>query len=311
MFEGNCERKADLAVRLCGVRLKNPVIAASGTFGFGREYDALYDIGQLGGISVKGLTLEPRCGNPPRRVAETPSGMLNAIGLENPGVDAFVSEHLPWLLDKGLAVIANIAGSTVDDYCRMAEKLAPTGTHMLEMNISCPNVQSGGVAFGIEPDMVYNVTRGVKQHAGQPLMVKLSPNVADIAENARAAEAGGADCISLINTLTGVAVDGKRRRMVLANNVGGLSGPAVKPVALRMVWQVCKAVGIPVVGMGGIMTGADAAEFLLCGAQAVMVGTANFTDPMACPLIVRELEAYLVAQKVRKVGEIVGGLIEN
>ncbi|MCL2812243.1 MAG: dihydroorotate dehydrogenase [Clostridia bacterium] len=305
------DRKADLKVRLCGVRLKNPVIAASGTFGFGREYDALYDIGQLGGISVKGLTLAPRCGNPPHRVAETPSGMLNAVGLENPGVDAFISEHLPWLLDKGLAVIANIAGSTVDDYCRMAEKLAPTEVHMLEMNISCPNVKSGGVAFGIEPDMVYAVTRAVKQHAGQPLMVKLSPNVADITQNARAAEAAGADCISLINTLTGIAVDAKRRRLVLANNVGGLSGPAVKPVALRMVWQVCKAVGIPVIGMGGIMTGTDAAEFMLCGAQAVMVGTANFADPMACPRIISELEAYLVAQKVRKAGEIVGALIEN
>ena len=309
--EQKCERKADLAVRLCGVRLKNPVIAASGTFGFGREYDALYDIGRLGGVSVKGLTLEPRCGNPPHRVAETASGMLNSVGLENPGVDAFVSEHLPWLLEKRLTVIANIAGSTVGDYCRIADKLAPTGVHMLEMNISCPNVQSGGVAFGVRPETVYTVTRAVKQQAGQPLMVKLSPNVADIAENARAAEAAGADCISLINTLTGVAVDAKRRRMVLANNVGGLSGPAVKPVALRMVWQVYKAVGIPVVGMGGIMTGTDAAEFMLCGAQAVMVGTANFADPLACPRIVRELEDYLVAQKARKVGEIVGALIEN
>ncbi len=301
----------DLAVRLCGMRLKNPVIAASGTFGFGREFDALYDISQLGGISVKGLTLEPRRGNAPHRMAETASGMLNAVGLQNPGVDAFIAEDLPWLLEKRLAVIANIAGSSEDDYCRMAEKLAPTGVHMLEMNISCPNVKSGGVAFGVKPETVYSITRAVKKNAAQPLMVKLSPNVADIAENARAAESAGADCISLINTLTGIAVDAKRRHMVLANNVGGLSGPAVKPVALRMVWQVSRAVSIPVVGMGGIMTGEDVVEFMLCGAQAVMVGTANFADPFACPRIVKELDTFLAAQKVRKVGEIVGALIEN
>jgi len=301
----------DLSTRLCGVRLKNPVIAASGTFGFGREYDVLYDIGQLGGISVKGLTLEPRQGNPPHRMAETASGMLNSVGLQNPGVDAFIAGDLPWLLDKRLAVIANIAGSTEEEYCRMAEKLAGTGVHMLEMNISCPNVRLGGVAFGVKPETVYSVTRAVKKRAGQPLMVKLSPNVADIAENAQAAEAAGADCVSLINTLTGIAVDAGRRRMVLANNVGGLSGPAVKPVALRMVWQASRAVGIPVVGMGGIMTGEDAAEFLLCGAQAVMVGTASFADPFACPRIVRELDAFLAAQRVRRVGEIVGALIEN
>ncbi len=301
----------DLSTRLCGVRLKNPVIAASGTFGFGREYDQLYDIGQLGGISVKGLTLEPRCGNPPHRMAETASGMLNAVGLQNPGVDAFIAEDLPWLLEKRVAVIANIAGSSVEDYCRMAEKLAPTGIHLLEMNISCPNVKEGGVAFGVKPEAVYAITRAVKRCAGQPLMVKLSPNVASIADNARAAESAGADALSLINTLTGIAVDAKRRRMVLANNVGGLSGPAVKPVALRMVWEASRAVGIPVVGMGGIMTGEDAAEFLLCGAQAVMVGTANFTDPLACPRIIRELDTFLAAQKVRKVGEVIGALIEN
>jgi len=311
MDEQKTARSVDLSVCLCGVRLKNPVIAASGAFGFGREYDALYDIGRLGGISVKGLTLEPRCGNPPHRMAETPSGMLNAVGLQNPGVDAFISEDLPWLLEKGLAVMANIAGSTQEDYCRMAEKLAPTGVHMLEMNISCPNVREGGVAFGVKPEAVYAVTRAVKKYAGQPLMVKLSPNVADIAENARAAEEAGADCISLINTLTGIAVDAKRRRMVLANNVGGLSGPAVKPVALRMVWQASRAVSIPVVGMGGIMTGEDAAEFLLCGARAVMVGTANFADPFACPRIIRELNDFLAAQRVRKAEEIVGALIEN
>lgn len=301
----------DLSVRLCDVRLKNPIIAASGTFGFGREYDRLYDIGQLGGISVKGLTLGPRQGNAPHRMAETASGMLNAVGLQNPGVDVFIEEDLPWLLEKKLAIIVNIAGNTIDDYCRMAEKLAPTGVHMLEMNISCPNVKEGGVAFGVQPETVYKITRAVKKCTAQPLMVKLSPNVSNIADNARAAESGGADCISLINTLTGIAVDAKRRRMVLANNIGGLSGPAVKPIALRMVWQVCNAVSIPVVGMGGIMSGEDAAEFMLCGAQAIMVGTANFTDPFACPRIIQELDAFLASQKVRKVGEIIGALIEN
>ncbi|MDR3050304.1 MAG: dihydroorotate dehydrogenase [Oscillospiraceae bacterium] len=302
---------ADLAVRLCGVRLKNPVIAASGTFGFGREFHQLYDIGRLGGISVKGLTLEPRGGNAPHRMAETPSGMLNAVGLQNPGVDAFIARDLPWLLERGLAVIVNIAGNSVEDYCRMAEKLAPTGAHMLEMNISCPNVKQGGVAFGTQPDSIYQVTRAVKARAAQPLMVKLSPNVADIAENARAAQAGGADCISLINTLTGVAVDVRRRRMALGNNVGGLSGPAIRPLALRMVWQASRAVSIPVVGMGGIMTGEDALAFLLCGASAVMVGTANFADPFACPRILQELDTLLAEQHVRKLEEVVGAVIEN
>ena len=303
---------ADLSTKLCGIRLQNPVIAASGTFGFGREYAQLYDLSRLGGISVKGLTLQPRQGNGAHRMAETASGMLNAVGLQNPGVDAFIAEELPFLLAQGrTAVIANIAGSTVDDYCRMAEKLAPTGVHIIEMNISCPNVKEGGVAFGVKPEMVYAVTRAVKKYARQPLMVKLSPNVADIADNARAAEDGGADCLSLINTLTGIAVDARHKRMVLANNVGGLSGPAIKPVALRMVWQASHAVSIPVVGMGGIMTGEDAAEFLLCGAQAVMVGTASFADPFACPRIVDELDAFLQAQKVRRVSELVGALIEN
>jgi len=298
----------NLAVEICGVRFGNPVIAASGTFGFGREYDRLYDIGMLGGISVKGLTLLPRQGNPPSRATETPSGMLNAVGLQNPGVDAFIKEDLPWLLDRGVTVIANIAGSTQDDYCRMAEKLAPTGVHMLEMNISCPNVKEGGVAFGVYPEDVYAVTKAVKQYAAQPLMVKLSPNVADIAVNARAAEEAGADALSLINTLTGMAVDLYRRRPILANVTGGLSGPCVKPVALRMLWQVYQAVKIPIVGMGGIMTGEDAAEFLLCGARAVMVGTANFTDPLACPRIVSELNHTLEIMGIGDVNELVGTL---
>lgn len=301
----------DLSVDLCGVRLKNPVIAASGTFGFGREYDELYDISSLGGVSVKGLSLRPRLGNPPPRIAETPSGMLNAVGLQNPGVERFIEEDLPWLLGKDVAVIANITGTTVEEYARMAERLAPTGVHLLEMNISCPNVHEGGAAFGVRPESVYAITRAVKARARQPLIVKLTPNVADITENALAAEEAGADALSMINTLTGVAVDVRTRRMILANNTGGLSGPAVRPVALRMVWQCAKKVRIPIVGMGGIQSGEDAAAFLLCGARAVMVGTANFTDPLACPRIVRELEGYCASQGVASVGELVGAVIEN
>lgn len=299
---------ADLSLNLCGVPLKNPVIAASGTFGFGREYDALYDISLLGGISVKGLSLKPREGNPPPRIAETPGGMLNAVGLQNPGVNRFIEYDLPWLLQKDVVVIANITGEREQEYCRMAEVLAPTGVHMLEMNISCPNVHAGGAAFGVRPESVYAITKAVKAHARQPLIVKLTPNVADITENALAAQEAGADAISLINTLTGIAVDVHRREMILRNNTGGLSGPAVRPVALRMVWQCAKKVRIPIIGLGGIETGEDAAAFMLCGAQAVQVGTANFTDPFACPRIVRELDAYCQAQGVRRAQEIVGAL---
>ena len=299
---------ADLSLNLCGVPFTNPIIAASGTFGFGREYDELYDIGLLGGVSVKGLSLKPRTGNPPPRIAETPSGMLNAVGLQNPGVERFVEHDLPWLLKKDLVVIANITGTSTEEYCRMAEVLAPTGVHMLEMNISCPNVHEGGAAFGVQPESVYAITKAVKQHSRQPLIVKLTPNVADITENALAAQEAGADAISLINTLTGIAVDVHRRRMILANNTGGLSGPAVRPVALRMVWQCARKVRIPIIGLGGVETGEDAAAFMLCGAQAVQVGTANFTDPFACPRIVRELDAYCGAQGVRNAQELVGTL---
>ena len=302
---------ADLSLELCGVKLKNPVIAASGTFGFGREFDGLYDISALGGISVKGLSLRPRTGNPPSRIAETPSGMLNSVGLQNPGVQSFIEHDLPWLLGKDIAVIANITGTSVEEYVGMAEVLAPTGVHLLEMNISCPNVHEGGVAFGVKPESVYAITKAVKAAAKQPLIVKLTPNVADITENALAAQEAGADAISMINTLTGIAVDVQKRRMILANNTGGLSGPAVRPVALRMVWQSAAKVSIPIIGMGGIETGEDAAAFMLCGAKAVMVGTANFTDPFACPRIIRELDAYCEAQGVTKAQDIVGTLQAN
>ena len=302
---------ADLSLELCGVKLKNPVIAASGTFGFGREFDELYDISALGGISVKGLSLKPRTGNPPSRIAETPSGMLNSVGLQNPGVQSFIEHDLPWLLTKDIAVIANITGTSVEEYVGMAEVLAPTGVHLLEMNISCPNVHEGGVAFGVKPESVYAITKAVKAAAKQPLIVKLTPNVADITENALAAQEAGADAISMINTLTGIAVDVHKRRMILANNPGGLSGPAVRPVALRMVWQSAAKVSIPIIGMGGIETGEDAAAFMLCGAKAVMVGTANFTDPFACPRIVKELDAYCEAQGVKRAQDIVGTLRAN
>lgn len=299
---------ADLSLDLCGVHFKNPVIAASGTFGFGREYDEFYDIGALGGISVKGLCLGGRAGNPPSRLAETPSGMLNCVGLHNPGIEHFIENDLPWLLTKNVNVIANFFDSSIDGYCRAAEALSQTGVHMLEMNISCPNVHDGGVAFGVKPESVYEITRAVKAHSRQPLIVKLTPNVADITENALAAQEAGADAISLINTLTGIAVDVHRRRLILSNNTGGLSGPAVRPVALRMVWQCAQRVHIPIIGLGGIETGEDAAAFMLCGAKAVQVGTANFTDPFACPRIVRELDAYCGAQGIANPQEIVGTL---
>lgn len=299
---------ADLSLNLCGVHLKNPLIAASGTFGFGREYNELYDISQLGGISVKGLCMGGRMGNPPGRIAETPSGMLNCVGLQNPGIEHFIEHDLPWLLEKDIAVIANFFGTSIDSYCQAAEAFAPTGVHMLEMNISCPNVHDGGVAFGTKPESVYEITKAVKAHSKQPLIVKLTPNVSDITENALAAQEAGADAISLINTLTGIAVDVHKRRMILANNTGGLSGPAVRPVALRMVWQCAQKVKIPIIGLGGIMTGEDAAAFMLCGAQAVQVGTANFTDPYAMPRIAKELNEYCDAQGVGNVQELVGTL---
>lgn len=297
-----------MGVNLCGVELKNPVIAASGTFGFGREYDEFYDVGGLGGISVKGLTRLPRLGNPPHRITETPAGMLNSVGLQNPGVEAFLEKDLPWLLEKGAVVVANAAGSTEDDYCYMAERLSGTGIHILEMNISCPNVKEGGVAFGTRPESVYKITKAVRAHCTKPLMVKLSPNVADIAEVALAAQEGGADAISLINTLTGMAVDVCTRRPVLANVVGGLSGPAVRPVALRMCWQAAKAVSIPVVGMGGIESGEDAIAFLLVGCTAVQVGTANLHNPYACMDVIRGMEEYGEKYGVQDVRELIGAL---
>ncbi|MGI6705361.1 MAG: dihydroorotate dehydrogenase [Clostridia bacterium] len=298
----------DLSVELCGLRLKNPIIAASGTFGFGREHSCFFDLGKLGGIAVKGLTIKPRKGNPAPRIAETPSGILNSVGLQNPGLSAFVESELPFLKEYDTRIIVNIAGTTIDEYCQMAEKLSQVEVDFIELNISCPNVKQGGITFGAQPDMVYEITHEVKKNCRHPLIVKLSPNTGDIQQTAIAAEEGGADAISLINTLLGMAIDVHSRKPVLANIVGGLSGPAVRPIALRMVWEVSRSVNIPVVGMGGIMSGEDAISFLLAGATAVSVGTANLIDPDACIRVLMELKRYMLQQGIQDVKELVGGL---
>ena len=300
--------KPDLSVSVCGVPFQNPVIAASGCFGFGQEMAEYVDLNALGGISIKGLTPKPRLGNPAPRIAETPSGMLNSVGLQNPGIDAFLEVELPRLAKLNCRILANVAGSSVEDYAYMTEKLANQPGDMVELNISCPNVKEGGVAFGVYPDKVYEVVSAAKAHCTQPLVVKLTPNTADITATALAAEKAGADAISLINTLTGMAVDFRARRPILANVTGGLSGPAVKPVALRMVYQVAQAVNVPVIGMGGIDSGLDALEFMLCGASAVQVGMANLYDPYACVRIAEEMEQILAEEGLSSVQEIIGQL---
>ena len=298
---------ADLRVTLCGVELKNPVIPASGTFGFGREYDELYDISCLGGVSTKGLTLEPRLGNPVPRIAESRGVILNAVGLQNPGVDSFIENDLQWLKSK-TRVIANAAGRTLEDYGEICKKLDGL-VDFIELNISCPNVRSGGMALGVKPENVREVTALAKKNLKKtPLIVKLSPNVESIAVNARAAEEGGADCVSLINTLTGMAIDIERRTPIIANNTGGVSGAGVKPVAVRMVYEASKAVKIPVIGMGGITCAEDAIEFLLAGATAVQVGTQNFTDPFACPKIIKGLNDWCDRHGVEKLSSLTGAL---
>ncbi|MFR8079636.1 MAG: dihydroorotate dehydrogenase [Christensenellales bacterium] len=300
--------KPDLSVSVCGVPFQNPVIAASGCFGFGQEMAEYVNLNALGGISIKGLTPKPRLGNPAPRIAETPSGMLNSVGLQNPGIDAFLEVELPRLAKLNCRILANVAGSSVEDYAYMTEKLANQPVDMVELNISCPNVKEGGVAFGVYPDKVYEVVSAAKAHCTQPLVVKLTPNTADITATALAAEKAGADAISLINTLTGMAVDFRARRPILANVTGGLSGPAVKPVALRMVYQVAQAVNVPVIGMGGIDSGLDALEFMLCGASAVQVGMANLYDPYACVRIAEEMEQILAEEGLSSVQEIIGQL---
>ena len=302
---------ANLSVNLCGITLKNPVIGASGTVGFGREFNELYDIGTVGGISTKGLTNEPRLGNPTPRIAESRGVILNAVGLQNPGVEHFIEHDLAWLKSTGTAVIANVAGKTLDDYRAICERLDGL-VDMVELNISCPNVKSGGMAFGIKPQSVEEVAKIAKSALTKtPLMVKLSPNVESIATNAKAAENGGADAISLINTLTGMAIDIERRRPIIANNTGGVSGAGIKPIAVRMVYEAAQAVKIPVVGMGGITCAEDAIEFLMAGATAVQVGTANFTDPYAMPKIIKGLNEWCDRHGVENVSELTGVLTLN
>lgn len=297
---------ANLKVNIAGVSFENPLIGASGTVGFGHEYTEFYPLSTLGGISCKGITLKERPGNPPPRIAETPAGMLNSVGLQNPGVEHFVTEDLPWLKEQGTVIIANIAGSTPEGYCAMAERLSDTDVDMIELNISCPNVKAGGAQFGVTYKGVESITAQVRKHCKKPLMVKLTPNVADIAENAAAAEAAGADAVSLINTLTGMRIDIRTRRPILHNNTGGMSGPAVFPVAVRMVWQAAQRVKIPVVGLGGISTWQDAVEMMLAGATAFQVGTAFFTDPYAPVKILRGLDEYLNQSNLASVTELTG-----
>ena len=301
---------SNLSVKICGVNFKNPVIAASGTFGFGREYNELYNISLVGGVSTKGLTMEPRLGNPVPRIAEGKSVILNAVGLQNPGVEQFIKDDLDWLKSK-TTVVANVAGRTLEDYENICARLDGLAD-MIELNISCPNVRAGGMALGIKPENVEEVTRLCKaQLKKTPLIVKLSPNVESIATNARAAERGGADCISLINTLTGMVIDIERRRPVIANNTGGVSGAGIMPIALRMVYEAAHAVEIPVMGMGGITCGKDAIAFMMAGARAVQVGTANFTDGYAIPRIVKEMDEWLESHGIGDVNEIVDTLKLN
>jgi dihydroorotate dehydrogenase (NAD+) catalytic subunit len=299
----------DLAIAIGGLTLKNPVMTASGTFGYGEEYAPFVDLNRLGAVVVKGLSLEPRSGNPPPRIMETPSGMLNAVGLQNIGVRAFIADKLPSLRRYDTAVIANIFGETVDEYRRVAEILSATeGIHAIEVNISCPNVKRGGISFGAAPDAAAEVTRMIRNETDLPLIVKLTPNVTDITQIAMAAEAAGADALSLINTLTGMSVDIERRQPHLANVTGGLSGPAIRPIAIRMVWQVIRAVKIPVIGIGGIMTASDALEFLITGARAIEIGTANFIRPAATMEILDGIIDYLLRHKIGRIADLIGSL---
>ena len=299
----------DMKVNLAGMTMKNPIVVASGTFGFGREYNEFFDLGELGGICAKGLTLLPREGNPAPRIAETPMGILNSVGLQNPGVDAFIKEELPFLRKFDTKVIANISGNTPEEYGIMCDKLAAAGVDMIEVNISCPNVKAGGLAYGTRPDLAAEVTEMARKHAGSvPVMVKLSPNVTDITEIAKAVEGAGADAVSLINTIRGMRIDVNTRRPVLKMNTGGMSGPAVLPVAVRMVWEVANAVKIPVLGMGGVAKGEDAAQLMLAGATAVAVGTSLFADPYAAIKVRDELAAIADRQGLASVRELTGGV---
>ena len=295
-------------VTIAGVELKNPVMTASGTFGSGAEYSEFYDLGALGAVVTKGVANVPWPGNPTPRIAETRSGMLNAIGLQNPGIDVFVKRDIPFLKQYDTKIIVNVCGKSEEDYCEVVERLAEEPVDLLEINVSCPNVKEGGIAFGQNPKALEAITREVKKYARQPVIMKLSPNVTDITEMARAAEAGGADVVSLINTITGMKIDINRRTFALANKTGGMSGPAVKPVAVRMVYQVANAVNLPIIGMGGIRNTEDALELILAGATAVSVGTANFANPMVTMEIVDGIEQYMQMHGVADINELIGAV---
>ena len=296
------------AVTLAGVELKNPVMTASGTFGSGAEYSEFIDLNKLGAVVTKGVANVPWPGNPTPRVAETASGMLNAIGLQNPGIDVFCERDIPFLKKYDTKIIVNVCGKSTEDYCEVVERLGNEPVDLLEINVSCPNVKEGGIAFGQDPKALEAITKEVKKYAKQPIIMKLSPNVTDITEMAKAAEAGGADILSLINTLTGMKIDIYKKTFALANKTGGMSGPAVKPVAVRMVYQVAQAVKLPIIGMGGISTAEDALEFILAGASAVSVGTANFFNPYAAEEVVRGIEDYMKSQKTEGICQLIGAV---
>jgi dihydroorotate dehydrogenase (NAD+) catalytic subunit len=298
--------KMNTKVTIAGVTFKNPVMTASGTFGSGMEYGEFVDLNQLGAVVTKGVANVPWPGNPTPRVAEVYGGMLNAIGLQNPGIDVFIERDIPFLKQYDTKIIVNVCGKTVEDYLEVVERLADTDVDMLEINVSCPNVKEGAIAFGQRADCLSDITAAVKKKARQPIIMKLSPNVTDIAEMAKAAEAAGADAVSLINTLTGMKIDIRRRNFVLANKTGGMSGPAVKPVAVRMVYQCARAVSIPIIGMGGISNAEDALEFLMAGATAVAVGAANFINPYATEEVVKGIEAFMKEEKIQDIHEIIG-----
>ena len=296
----------NLSVDMAGVIMKNPITVASGTFGSGMEYADFMDISKLGAVTTKGVASTPWAGNPTPRIAETHGGMLNAVGLQNPGIDTFLKRDLPFLLSKSTKIIVNVCGKSTEDYLDVCERLYDTDVDLLEINVSCPNVKEGGIAFGQDPKALEAITRAVKEKARQPVIMKLSPNVTSIAEMAKAAEAGGADALSLINTITGMKIDVNKRSFLLANKTGGLSGPAIHPVAVRMVYEVANAVSLPIIGMGGVMTAEDALELIMAGATMVAVGTANFTNPQATLDIIDGIERYMQNNRIEDVKELIG-----
>lgn len=296
----------NLSVNIAGVEWKNPVTVASGTFGQGEEFSELFDLNQLGAVTTKGVANIPWPGNPTPRIAETPSGMMNAIGLQNPGIDVFLKRDLPFLKNYQTRVIVNVCGKSTKDYCEVVERLAEEEIDLMEINISCPNVKEGGIAFGQNPKSAEEITREVKKYAKQPVIMKLSPNVTDIGEMAKAVEAGGADAVSLINTLTGMKIDVRKRCFAIANKTGGVSGPAIHPIAVRMVYQVAQAVNLPIIGMGGIQSAEDALEFLMVGASAVSVGTANFRNPTVSVEIVNGIREFMEQEGIKDIKEIIG-----